>query len=129
MPGLANLDVYQGDDFIATITVLSTDGTAADLTGYTAQSQIRIGPADSSPQVSAVFQCTINSNNITIVLPHTVTLTLTKPSYVWDLQITDASNWNTTLLAGAVNVTKDVTRGTSSSVRIPIELGKKMAAR
>jgi hypothetical protein len=132
MPGLANLEIYQGDDFIATVTVLNTDGTVADLTGYVAQSQVRLGPADSNSIVAAQFQCSIVGNTITMVLTHNVTLNLNQATYVWDLQIMDANSWVTTLLAGTVQVTKDITRSAAArlapgSVRVPLNSPKTAA--
>lgn len=111
MAAKVNLTIYQGDDFAADITVTEPDGTTpADLTGFTAQSQIRTSLTDTSPNGVAEFQTGIEGNVITIVLRHDVTETLTKPSYVWDLQLIDGSGWITTILAGQINVTKEVTR-------------------
>jgi hypothetical protein len=126
MASTANLSIYEGDDFMALVTVLNTDSTPADLTGYTVQAQVRTGPADSNPTVSAEFQCTFSGNVITVVLPHTATIALTAATYVWDLQLTDTSGWVSTLLAGAVRVTKDVTRTSTKteSVRVPLSLRK-----
>lgn len=106
----ANIRIYQGDDYAADVTVLNVDDTPADLTGYTAQSQIRISLADKSAAPVAEFLTTIAGNVITILLSHDQTKLLDKSTYVWDLQIIDPTNWITTLLAGQVLVTKEVTR-------------------
>jgi hypothetical protein len=108
--GQANLDIYQGDDYAADVTVLNADGSAADLTGYTAQSQIRAALSDASPTATAQFAVAIAGNVITLMLSHDETKALTSASYVWDLQVIDSGGWITTLLAGAVKVTKEVTK-------------------
>lgn len=116
MPNTTNLSIYQGDDFAADITVNNEDGTPADLTGYTAQSQIRINPADTSPEGVAQFACSIADNVVTIVLDHDTTKDLARSMYYWDLQIIDAGGWITTLLAGQVLVAKEVTKVYTSGV-------------
>jgi hypothetical protein len=114
--GQAALTIYQGDDYAANITVMQADRmTPADLTGYTAQSQIRSSPQSSI--AAAQFATSIAANIISIVLSHDATRALTSTSYVWDLQIIDASGWITTLLAGPVQITKEVTKIYNSTGR------------
>src|SRR5215469_14185589 len=108
MPGNVNLAIYQGDDYQAQVTVLNADGSIPDLTGYSAQSQIRPVLGDTSPTPSAQFTCTIAANVITMVLTHDQTKVLNLTSYVWDIQLIDTSGWITTILAGAVTVTLEV---------------------
>src|SRR5215467_10077411 len=106
-----NLTLYQGDDWAAMVTVLNTDGTAADLTGYTAQAQIREGVADQSWLIAASFTCAVVLPNlISISLTTAQTTLLRQPSYRWDLQVTSASGIVTTLLAGEVQMIFEVTR-------------------
>jgi len=111
MPGTANLAIYQGDDYAADILVFEADGTTpADLTGYTAQAEIRTQAGDSCANAAAIFTVTIVlPNTITIQLSHDQTKALTKATYVWDVQCINADGWITTLLAGQVMVTKEVT--------------------
>ena len=52
LPG-STLTIW-GDDYAAVVTVLYVDGLPADLTGYTAQSQIRNGPADKTVVLAEV---------------------------------------------------------------------------
>jgi hypothetical protein len=114
----ANLTIYQGDDYSADVTVFDADGvTPADLTGYSAQSQIRINYNDTTPNGEAQFLITINSNVITMVLPHDQTAALSKPAYVWDLQVISPIGWITTILSGQVFITKEVTKIYSTPTR------------
>lgn len=111
MASAVNLNIYAGDDYAADITVTEVDGlTPADLTGYTAQSQIRQSLTSAVPDPVAQFACTIAAHVITIVLNHDLSKLLTTGPYVWDLQIVDATGWITTLVAGQVIVTKEVTK-------------------
>jgi hypothetical protein len=105
-----NLQIYQGDDFAAMVTVLATDGTAADLTGYTPKAQIRRDVADRQPAVAMELTAVLELPNfISLSLTHDQTAML-MGSYVWDLQITDGSGAITTILAGSMSVTQEVTR-------------------
>jgi len=110
MPDKQNLSIYAGDDYAADVIVTSSDGEPADLTGYTAQSQIRTSVSDTSPDGVAQFSCSIAGNIVTIVLTHDVTKLLTRSTYYWDLQIIDSLGWITTLLAGQVSVSKEITK-------------------
>jgi len=118
MPTPADLAIYEGDDYICQITVMYEDGTTpADLTGYAAKAQIRTAVADSAPTVTAEFNASISGNVITLILPHTQSSQLRGTAFMWDAQITSPSNWITTLLCGAVNVTQDITRDQAAPSR------------
>jgi hypothetical protein len=104
-----NLQMYQGDDYVATVTVSNADGSATDLSGFAVKSQIRRGVADVDADVVAEFTVTIQSPEILLALTHAQTTPLSG-NYVWDLQLTDASGTVTTIMAGQVIVTQEVTR-------------------
>jgi|SRR6516225_6809995 hypothetical protein len=106
-----DLSIYQGDDYAAMINVYQSDNvTPANLTGFTAQAQIRPGPADQAPVAAEFTTAIVLPNQISISLTHTQTTSLTAFGYEWDLQITSSAGAITTLLAGAVAVTQEVTR-------------------
>jgi hypothetical protein len=109
MDGIGDLNIYQGDDYIAQVTVLDSTGAAADLTGYTAEAEIRTG-LGANGTLAATFACSISGNLINITLTHDQTKTLTRETYVWDVQVVSATGWITTLLAGSVAVTQEVTK-------------------
>jgi hypothetical protein len=111
MPSPGNLNIYQGDDYAATVTVFYINGLPADLTGYTAQSQIRNGPADQDPIVLAEIVATVvPPNQVTLVIPGSVTTGLSGGSYAWDLQLTSPSGAITTIMAGSAISTSEITR-------------------
>jgi hypothetical protein len=110
-----DLAIYQGDDWVAMVTVLNCDGTTADLTGYTAESQIRTGIADQTWQVAAQLLCVVQPPNlISISLTSAQTTLLEQPVYCWDLQIVSPSGIVITILAGAVNMQFEVTRDSTA---------------
>lgn len=102
------LDIYQGDDYTATINV-THNGTAVDLTGYTATAQLRKDVADNDSTIDATFTCTIDVSLITMTLAHTVTTTLAG-CYGWDLQLTDPDGKLMTIARGPCHVMQEYTR-------------------
>jgi hypothetical protein len=112
MADRADITIYQGDDYSASVEVNHADGSNADLTGYTLMAQIRRDVADRSPTVAAditVAFLDAAAGLISLKVSHTVTTALTS-NYVWDLQLTAPSGIITTVLAGAVSVRAEVTR-------------------
>jgi hypothetical protein len=111
MAAKASLTIYQGDDYVANVLVMEGDGvTPADLTGFTAQSQMRVNANDTSPNGAAEFTIGITGNLITLTLTNDVTRNLSSPSYIWDLQIIAPNGWITTLLFGNIQVVREVTK-------------------
>ena len=110
MPSNANLEIYQGDDYSAIVTVSNGTSMPPDLTGYTPRAQIRVGPADTNPQVVAEIITVLDLPNlISLSIPNAITVKLAG-QYVWDLQLIDPSGITSTILAGGVAVTREVTR-------------------
>lgn len=112
LPSKANLDIYQGDDYTAVVTVTNGNGQAPDLTGYAAQAHIRAGPADSNPEVLVDIAASIAGNIITLSIPAATTGPLAG-RFQWDLELVAPAGTVTTILAGAAIVTAEVTRGGS----------------
>lgn len=110
MAARADLAIYQGDDYAASVVVTNPDGSNANLAGYVAESQIRAVLGDSSPTPIATIACSISGNVVSLGLTHTQTAALSGPGYVWDLQLIAPGDWITTILAGQVWVTQEVTK-------------------
>lgn len=102
--------IYQGDDYTATVNV-TTNGTALDLTGFTAPTaQLRRDVADNDTTIDATFTCSITlPSSILMSLARTVTTPLTG-CYQWDLQVTDPTGHIVTIARGPAHVTQEVTR-------------------
>jgi len=108
MADRGDLIIYQGDDWGATVSVFN--GTApADITGYTAKAQIRQDVADNDADVDVEIVTAVTSPTISLTIPAAVTADMCG-DYVWDLQITSPAGQVTTILAGNVRVTQEVTR-------------------
>jgi hypothetical protein len=106
IPAAINLLVYAGDDLYLDLSVTNV-GAPADLTGYSAKAQIRATPADTA--ILATLTATIAGSTVHLHLVHTDAATLSG-SAVWDCQLTDPIGNISTIAAGTVTVTPDVTR-------------------
>ena len=105
MPARADLTIYQGDDYTATVTVEGTD-----ITGYTARAQIRDDVADREPTILATIVALVSPPYILLSIPRSVTALLPGTQLLWDLEVTDPSSQVTTLMAGFVVLQQEVTR-------------------
>lgn len=104
-----NLDIYQGDDFAAVVTVYNEDNTPADITGYTALSHIRRAVADADPVIVATVATLVDSPDVNLSLTADQTEPL-QGQYVWDLQLTGPTGGIVTVIRGKAIVTPEVTR-------------------
>lgn len=113
-PATYNIVAYQGDDenFVLTYTV---GGVVANLTGYSAQMDVRTRKDASVPVASFTSGVgggiTIDGPNgkLTVALPHAVTGALAPVDYVYDLQITSPSGMVTTIVQGLLSIVQEVT--------------------
>ena len=108
-PTQLNLRVIKGDSFSRTLTI-TNNGTAIDLTGYTATAQART----KGKRVIADFIVSIptpTSGEIELSLPTTATRSLTSGG-IWDLQLVldaDPENNTHTIVRGTIELIPDVT--------------------
>jgi hypothetical protein len=106
-----NLVIDQGSDFGLSFTI-SEDGSAKNLTGYSARSQMR--PSKNSATLSAAFVCAIPNPEdgvINMSLANATSSAMAAGTFVWDLEIFTASDVIVTrLLQGSVNLNREVTR-------------------
>ena len=110
MASVSNLYIDQGSDFSFTVDMTNSDGTAMDLSGYTATAHIR--KAYTSTSTAAVFSTSVSevSGQITLLLTGTQTSALDFGRYVYDCVIISSSGDKTRVLEGQVIVTPGVTR-------------------
>ena len=105
------LSVRIGDTETISLTMQNASGTAINISGRTYASQIRAS-ADSST-VLASFNCALvgsgSTGQVTCTLPASTTSALSPGMAVFDLQETNGTVV-TTILAGQVTITQDVTR-------------------
>jgi len=106
-----NLYIEQGSTFNTTITLDDVYGEAYNLTGYTANSEIR--KSYYSSNTTAVFSTSISPSEgtITLLLTSAVTSNISPGRYVYDTTITGVNgNAVTRVLEGVVDVSPGVTR-------------------
>ncbi len=111
MATISNLFIDQDADFTTTVTVNDSDGTALDLTNYTALGMIRKAYGSSTATTFASsFVSPRNTGQIKISLTDTQTSALESGRYVYDLVITDASGSKTRVVEGIATLTPSVSR-------------------
>lgn len=106
----ANLVIDQGTTFSADLNLTDDNGDNLDLTGFSANSQMRKWYTSSN---SVVFETYINidTGQITLSLSANQTNLLTAGRYVYDVEITQTStNTVSRIVEGIVTVTPQVTR-------------------
>lgn len=106
LPATVNLELYTGDDFLMTLTVTDPGGLAADLSDQSAAAQIR---ATHPGPVAGAFTATVELNTVILHLRAAVSAELPTRG-VWDCRLTSTAGWVTTLAAGVIVMTADVTR-------------------
>ena len=108
------ISIDQGATYSLALTYKDSAGAAINLTGYTAAMQIRSSYDSTSTIVSltssAGIVITAATGLLTVNITSTQTTALTPGTYVYDLEITSASNVVTRLIQGSVIVSAEVTR-------------------
>lgn len=109
LPNNVDMVFWRGDAQTYILALTAGDGTAIDLSGYTAKAALKAG-FDATTKYD--FTCTISGTvqgQVTIYLPTSVSATIPAGSYVWDFKLVDtASGDQRTYLAGDVTVYDEV---------------------
>ena len=85
----ANFEFWIGEDITMSLTCLQSDGTAFNLTGYTAAGVLKINP---SSAVALNLSPTIPTPANGVVLVSVNTTGVAAGVYGWDVQITAGAN-------------------------------------
>jgi hypothetical protein len=104
----ANLTIDQGTDYSTTITLTDEEDGVVNLTGYTANAQLRKTYSSSN---SVTFTTAVSDIQglVTLSLTDTQTANITPGRYVYDVILTTGSV-TTRIVEGIVTVTPRVTR-------------------
>jgi hypothetical protein len=110
--GYSELFLEKGASFNTTITLYDVNNTPYDLTGYTANSQIR--RSYYSANAVATFSTDFGENsadgNLTLSLDYQTTSNISPGRYVYDIYLTDSENIvRIRVLEGIINVTPSAT--------------------
>jgi len=112
MAAVANLNIDQGASFSSAVTVKNADGSAFNLTGYTAAAKMALGY--SSTRTRTTITTTIagdpTTGVITLSLTPTQTAALNAPArYVYDVEVTATDSSVTRVIEGIITVRPQVT--------------------
>lgn len=108
-PKRYDIELYQGDTFSFSL-VLKNGGTPINVTGWTAQAQIK-KVSDSSPGETPNLAVTVGTSDgkFTISLTDTATAALQgNTEYKYDVQLSDGTE-KRTFIGGVITVTEDIT--------------------
>jgi hypothetical protein len=105
----ANLVIDQGTTYTTDLNLTDENGDPLVLSGYSANSQIRKHYTSTN---SVAFSVAVNATAgvITLSLSANQTANMTSGRYVYDVELTDASNSVSRIVEGIVTVTPQVTR-------------------
>lgn len=103
----ANITIDQGSSFNTTINLTDDAGNLLDLTGYSAESQIRRWYTSNT---AIDFDTSLVDGTIGLSLSSNATANLVYGRYVYDVKLTDPSNTVTRVVEGIVTVTPGVSR-------------------
>ena len=111
MATISNLFIDQDADFTTTVTINDSNGSALDLTSYTALAMIRkTYQSTTATTFTSTFVSPRTTGQITISLTDTQTAALEAGRYVYDLVITDTSGNKTRVVEGIATVNPSVSR-------------------
>lgn len=105
----ANIIIDQGTTFSTIINLTDDNGDPIDLTGYSGDSEMRKHYTSSNSQ-SFSISLGGTSGTVTLSLTASQTANLTPGRYVYDVEVTSASNVVSRIVEGIVTVTPEVTR-------------------
>ena len=103
----ANITIDQGSSFTTTINLTDDAGNSLDLTGYSAESQIRRWYTSNT---ATDFTTALANGVISLSLTANATSNLVYGRYVYDVKLTDPANTVTRVVEGIVTVTPGVSR-------------------
>ena len=111
MATISNIFINQHADFNTTVTISDSNGSALDLTSYTALAQIRkTYESTTATAFTATFDSERTTGKITISLTDTQTGALESGRYVYDLLISGVSGDKTRVVEGIATVNPSVSR-------------------
>lgn len=105
----ANLLIDQGTDYVTSINLTDSDGNIVELSGYTANGQIRKTYSSSN---AVNFGLSLEEANgvVRLSLTDSQTANLTAGRYVYDVIVTSSANVTSRIVEGIVTVTPRVTK-------------------
>jgi hypothetical protein len=107
-----NLGIDQGADFTADVFVSDVNGDGLDLTGYTANAEMKHWYTSDNTIPFSVDMTNAANGYVLLTMNSATTMTLEHERYVYDLIVTDAANTVTRIIEGIVMVDPGVSNVT-----------------
>ena len=105
-----DLVIDQGTSFSTIVTVTDGSGNVTDVTGYTANAQMRAHHTSSSITKEFTIANGGTNGELTLSLNYANTAAITSGRYVYDVEVTSGSNVRSRVVEGIVTVNANVTR-------------------
>jgi hypothetical protein len=110
-----NLTVDQGSDWSTAINFTNADGSALNVYSYSFSSSFKTSYY--TPNVAGTINIekinSGNTGNIILTMNNSYTGNINAGTYVYDLLMTDANNYTTTVMKGQLNMLPGVTANVS----------------
>ena len=112
---MTNLTHYRGDTLSRLITITKSDGTAFNLTGYTAFFTIKNISDNSADDTSALLAKNWTThvdptNGKTLLTATSAQMSIEEGTYKYDVQIKSSAGDITTVIAGEITILEDITK-------------------
>ena len=104
-----NIILDQGTDFSTTVNLSDSSGINLNLTGYSANSQMR-KTFSSSNSTAFTTSLSVANSTLTLSMNNETTAALSPGRYVYDVELKSSSNVISRILEGLVTVTPEVTK-------------------
>lgn len=109
-PATYNFNYYKGDTYQFVVRPKNSDGSIFDLTGFTGEFTIATARGSGATQYTCSTSIDTVNGLVTCTISASIGSTIPAGStYVYDVQISNASNIVYTLLTGTVGITEQVT--------------------
>lgn len=110
MAYIANLYVEAGATFTRSVTYTNADGSLFDLTGYSAELQVRETAASATAAITVEPTIDVETATITWTFTATETSSLTASKYVYAMELTHIDGSVIRFIEGDVTVSPEVVR-------------------
>ena len=108
-PGSYNFNYYRGDTAEFVIRPKTANGSAFDLTGFSADFFIATARGETGTQYEAQAVVDAGADTVTCTILPGVGRDLNAGTYVYDVQINSGASEIYTILTGTITVTDDIT--------------------
>jgi hypothetical protein len=107
----SNLVLDQGSSFSVVVRYINNDGTAVDLTGYQARSQMRRSYYSANATTLGADISDAANGNVTLTLNANTTANIKAGRYLYDVEVVENATYTVTrIIEGIITVLPEVTK-------------------